>query len=221
MPGPNPASPSVSWRRVSLLVTFGILAGMALTRPGRWLAWYAFAPLRAEASTDLPLYIQSAIGPASRQFEAARLLGDLFIHDAATADGHPVPSPDEVAARLAHLNGWTRAIQFELWCQMGDLYEAGVKDRMLCARIAGTYLMHLSNRAFFKTFAVRTWVLLLLDGQDRAVAAVNVTAVRPGWKLVDAPEQSCYVADPSAPGDGDLPAVSLFHRTVTGEVLRD
>jgi hypothetical protein len=221
MPEPYPVSPRVSWRRVSLLVTFGILAGMALTRPGQWVAWYVFAPLRADASTDLPLYLEMVFGPASRQLEATRLLADMCNAGDPAAGSHPVPSPEQVAARLAHLDGWTRAIQFELCSEMDDLNEAGVKDRMLCARIASTYLRRPSDRAFFSTFAVRTWILLLLDGQDRAVAAVNVTAVRPGWKLADSPEQRYYVADPSAPGDGDLPAISLFHRTATGEVLRD
>jgi len=221
MPEKGPDSSRVSWPRVLLLSIFGAFAAMALTRPEQWVAWNLFARKVALAFTTLPPHLVIATGPDSRQIEVIRLFADMRNDADHPAGSGPVPSPDAVAARLSHLDGWSRAILFELWCDMNDLNQAGVMDRMLCARIAATYsLRRPSDRTIFKTFAVRTWMLLLLDGQDRQVAAMPVSALRPGFKPVD-PEMHSFVEDPAAPGDGDLPAISLFHRTATGEVLKD
>jgi len=219
MPEKGSGSSRVSWPSVLLLTTFGVLAAMALTRPGRWVAFNLFAQQDALAFATLPPHLVVAMGPASRQIEAIRLFDDMRNDGDHAAGSIPVPTPDQVAARLSHLDGWTRAIQFELGSDAAALNAAGVSDRMLCGRIAGSFSPNPSARAALRSNPIRMWFLLLLDGQDRQVAVVTVSALRPGFR-VD-PETLGFVADSSAPGDGDLPAISLFRRTSTGEVAKD
>jgi len=200
---------------------FGALAAMGLTRPGQWAAFNLFAPHDALALSTLPPHLVIATGPASRQLEVIRLFADMRNDADHPAGSGAAPTPDAVAARLSHLDGWSRAIQFELGSEAVDLNEAGVTDRTLCARIAASFgRLRPSDRAVLHKFAVRTWILLLLDGQERQVAAMPVSGLRPGFKAID-PDMHSFVEDASAPGDGDLPAISLFHRTATGEVLKD
>lgn len=208
----------LSWRRVLLLIALGASSGLAFTRPGQWAAWTICRPLHPQLDFRLPLSLEYAMGKASRECEAFRALGDMCYDGELSVEARAVPEPARIAERLARIDGWSTAVLFEAGTGPGALYRSGIDDIETCGRIIGAPIQLRAPKPFdWSGFPIHQWSLVLLDEQGRRVAGVGVSALRPGFKLIDT-EPDTFVPCPSAPGDGDLPAICIFRRSATGEV---
>lgn len=215
---PNASDRRVSWRSVALLVALGASSGLAFTRPGKWVAYEALAPLRHELDFRLPLRLNYVVGKDSRTIEAMRAFADMNYDGDQPARSRAVPTPDQVAQRLRRIDGWTTAVLVEAGTSAGALYAAGLGDIELCAKVAGPPDGPRPGGWQGSTFPDRAWRIVLLDAQARGVGVAYVSALRGGFRR-SATEPDVFEACPSEPGDGELPSVCIFHRTPTGDVV--
>jgi hypothetical protein len=211
----------VRWYRVALLVALGASSGLAFTVPGRWLTWELQRSLRPTPPPLVPLSLYGVSGAGSRTIELSRLCSEMTVESG--EDGsRVVPTPDEVARRLAALDRWSTAVLYEHWLGVGGLYETGLLDIETCARLIGARWPRAAKKSVdWPSFPTQTWRLVLLNEEGRSVGSTCVSALRPGWEVRETTEDRVWVQSPTAPGDGVLPAVSVFRRLPSGEVVRD
>jgi hypothetical protein len=206
---------SISVRRIALLVTCGVLMGLAWTDAGRNLTWRA-ALASVKPDVRVPLRMEFAYGPALRFDALERAFHDV----AAPADPdqrHALPTPELVASRLSGIDGWSTAVLCEFGSDAGALHRAGLDNALVCTELArwnGTDV----RSWIFASGPLRYWRLVLLDGKDRQVGAFDVSAFRGGFALREFKGEMAYVVSPGEPGDGPLPAVCVFRRNEAGEV---
>src|SRR5262249_24183531 len=130
----DPAGPRVSLRRVVLLLMFGASACMALTTPGRWVAWKLLPERRPSAW--MPLRLQNA--PHTDRLSAALVENFADMQENADHAVGTLPAPTEarLVERLANLDGWRSCVIFEFGSTPAEIEAAGIADRQACVAIA-------------------------------------------------------------------------------------
>lgn len=225
----DPAGRRVSPFRVMLLVLLGGTVCVGFTAPGKWVAAQAFRPWMTQPVRGSMHWIGNAEPQDSRLRETLSAFRDMN-NDCQPAEGtRAVPTPTQVAARLTGIDGWTTAVMFEPTASPSDLYAAGLEDHEACVILASScwpvgpgYRVPAPSRE--PSGPTRSWRIVLLNDQRRRVADVFVNAVRAGFteREPNAHEAAygwrAFIDDPASPGDGELPAVCVFHRDADGRV---
>ena len=208
----------VSPFRIMLLVTLGSTLCAGFTAPGQWAARAVLEPLSPQPVALSPRVLPVATGTASRLGPARRAIRELEQQDGQPRGPHRAPSSEQVSRRLAAIDGWSTAVLFDIASQPRDLLAAGLADAELAVLLAGEGVRPpLLDHDWWTNGPIRTWTLALLDEQGRSVARATLTALRPGFERNESGDSLEPTTAP-APGPGDLPAVSVFHRSATGEV---
>lgn len=209
----------VSIRRVSLLLAIGLLAGVALTRPGWWVLQRVLRPDPLLPAWQLDVLHDGCVrvawmGTLQRSFP------DMLVDADHPAETRPSPTPDLVAQRLGRLGGWSTAVLFELGATPADLVAAGLADREASLGVVRRAGPLPSADSSLRSGPERHWILALLDDTGRELARTVLSDLRPGF--VRAGEQAgapIYAHDPATGGERSLPVVSVFRRSAGGEVV--
>lgn len=210
-------SSSVSWQRVLLLLGLLGTSAVAFTRPGQWAVASALDRIRPRLDWRAPLMLPNSSDTSCRN-AALRAFRDMTYDRDVPDESRPVPTPARVAERLAALPGWSMAVMFESGCGPGAIYAAGLDDIQVCGALVGPPRPSGQSRPPSTGFPLRTWSLVLIDGNGRECGRVDLDAVRPGWaRASDGPAD--FVACPTAPGDGKLPVAHVFRRQPDGTIL--
>src|SRR5262245_38714878 len=117
----------VRWYRVALLVALGATSAVAFTKPGHWAAARLVRQLSPPPPLHVPLFLMGVSGEASRSIEVYRLCSDMQL-EWREPGPRVVPTPDEVARRLASVDGWSTAVMYEHRVGVAFLYAAGLSD---------------------------------------------------------------------------------------------
>ena len=212
-PGATTRRPS--WARVALLVALGVTIGVAFTAPGEFVLRRCYKRLRSRQVALNPQWLMK--GTPSRWAEAIRAFNGFKYEGEDTE--REVPAPECVARRLEGIEGWTTAVLSETGAEPGELRDAGVEYPTCVLLVKPPYFTTPRRSKPDRSGPIRQWQLVLLDAEDREVGRAYLSALRPGFELSDVNGERVFVPSDGAPGDGELPAVCVFRRTETGEVL--
>ncbi len=214
----------VSLRRVSLLLAFGVLAGMCLTPAGRSCSRSAVRWLEPRADPTFPAWAFESRGDMR---ESTHWMGVLYrtFRDMRQDGDHPLESltplePDAVAQRLGGLDGWSTAVLHRWGATPDEIFDAGLARRETC--------MTVLNRAFTvgpgfgssDAGPSRNWNLVLLDERGRELGRTHLTERRPGCVLQGFEDGApIYRMEPAASEERELAPATVFQRTAEGVVV--
>jgi hypothetical protein len=214
----------VSLRRVSLLLVFGVLAGMCLAPAGRRMSRGAFHWLEFRGDPLFPAWTRDSRVDVS---ESTRWMGVLYgtFRDMRQDGDHPLESltplePDAVAQRLEGLDGWSTAVLHRWGATPDEIFDAGLARRETC--------MTVLNRSFtvgpgFQSSdfgPARNWFLVLLDERGRVLGRTHLTSRQPGWVARESEDgTSFFRQDPVLAGGPELAPATVFRRTAEGVLV--
>jgi hypothetical protein len=209
----------VSLRRVSLLLAIGLLASVALTRPGRWMLARALRPDAVLPAWQLDV-LQDGCVRVAWLATLQRSFPDMLVDADHPPDTRPSPAPELVAQRLGRLGGWTTAVLFELGATPDDLVAAGLTDRQSSLGVVRRSGDVPPADSRLRSGPERHWILALLDPEGREVSRAMLGDLRPGFvRAGDECGAPIYRRDPAAGTERNPPVVSVFRRSAGGEVV--
>jgi hypothetical protein len=214
----------VSLRRVSLLLAFGVLAGICLNPAGQICKRSAFRWLEPRGDPMFPAWALESRGDMR---ESTHWMGVLYrtFRDMRQDGDHPLDSltpiePGVVAQRLGGLDGWSTAVLHRWGASPDELFDAGLTRRETC--------MTVLNRAFsvgpgFQSSDAgpsRYWNLVLLDERGRELGRTHLTTRRPGYVLQGIEDGTpIYRMEPLPLAGTELAPATVFQRTGEGVLV--